>query len=72
MRKEIDGEVHEDARVEMAIIGPPTWSPLMRYRFYMEHKPEDHLTVWYIYKISKYLGTYTPPGWFLKLIGQVK
>ena len=65
-----NGEVCEDARVEMTTLGP-LWSPLIRFRFYMEHQPEKHLTVWYIHKISKIFGTYTPPAWFLKLIGQV-
>lgn len=71
MKQNDDGELVDNARVEVSLIGP-WWSPLMRYRFYMDHKPEDHLTVWYIYKFSKYFGTYTPPGWFLKLIGQIK
>jgi hypothetical protein len=66
-----DGIIHDKARVEVELIGPE-WLRLLRYRFYMDHQPKDHLTVWKIYKISNIFGTYTPPGWFLKLIGQVK
>ena len=65
------GELIDTARVEITNIGP-VWSPLIRYRFYMTQQPENHLTHWYVHKLSKYLGSYTPPGWFLRLIGQVK
>lgn len=66
-----EGQVLDTARVEMTIIGPH-WSPVMRFRFYMSHRPEDHVTVWMVRWVSKWLGTYTPPGWFLKLIGQAE
>ena len=65
------GELVDGARVECGLIGP-TWSPLMRIRVYMNHKPEDHMTVWHVRWFSNIFGTYTPPGWFLQLIGQIK
>jgi len=65
-----NNEITDGARVEVSLISPK-WIPILRYRFYMNHKPEDHLTVWHT-KWAKYIGSYTPPGWFLKLIGQVK
>jgi hypothetical protein len=66
-----NNELVDTARVEVGLIGP-TWSPLMRIRVYFDYKPEDHMTVWHIRWISNIFGTYTPPGWFLQLIGQVK
>ena len=71
MRTFVGQEMHEDARVEVSLIGPD-WLRLIRYRFYMESQPEDHLTVWKILKVEKLFGSYTPPGWFLRIIGQVK
>jgi hypothetical protein len=71
MKMNDNNELIDTAKVEIKILGP-TWSPLMRTRIFMDHKPEDHLTVWYIYWFSKIFGTYTPPGWFLKIIGQIK
>lgn len=71
MKKIVDGEIHESARVEVSLLGP-SWTPLMRFRFYMESNPKDHLTVWKVYKLSNWIGTYTPPGWFLRLIGQAE
>lgn len=65
------GECCDNAKVKMTIIGPP-WSPLLRFRIYMDHQPNKHLTHWYINRISKYIGSYTPPSWFLKLIGQIE
>lgn len=66
-----DGDFLDDARVEIGLIGPD-WSPLLRFRIFMNHDPENHLTIWHWKYVSKYLGTYTPPGWFLKIIGQIK
>jgi hypothetical protein len=66
-----DGNLLDGARVEIGLIGP-SWSPLLRIRVYMDHKPEDHVTVWHVRYLSTWFGNYTPPGWFLKLIGQVK
>ncbi len=70
LKRNEDGDFLDDARVEMAI--PFKWLPILRYRFYLDHQPQDHLTVWWVNPISRYLGSYTPPPWFLKLIGQVK
>ncbi len=65
-----DGKMRDTARVEMSIIGP-WWSPLMRTRIYMDHEqPGRHITQWWVYPISKYIGSWTPPPWFLRLIGQ--
>jgi len=71
MKTNDQGELIDTAKIEMALIGP-IWSPLMRIRIFMDHKQEDHMTIWYINWLSKIIGTYTPPGWFLKLIGQIK
>lgn len=68
----LTGEVNDKARVEISIVGNPRWSPLMRFRFYMDHKPDDHLTVWWCRWLTPILGYYTPPAWFLRLIGQTK
>ena len=65
------GDLIDTAKIEMALIGP-YWSPLMRTRIFMDHKPEDHMTVWHVRWLCNIIGSYTPPGWFLKLIGQTK
>jgi len=44
-----NGTLRDEARAEVDIIGPVTWSPVLRFRFYMNHNPEDHMTVWYVY-----------------------
>lgn len=63
-----------ECRVEMRILGPPSWSPLMRIRIHMSHAPYECITVWKFFMfnfcMNKIFGTYTPPQWFLKLIGQ--
>jgi hypothetical protein len=66
-----NGDLEDDARVELGIVGP-WWSPIMRFRVYMNHKPEEHLTIWKVHRLSHYVGSWTPPGWLLKLIGEVK
>ncbi len=68
-----DGDLVDDGvRLEMGLVGP-TWSPVMRFRFYvptLHH--EDHITIWKVRWLSRWLGSYTPPGWFLRLVGEVK
>jgi hypothetical protein len=71
MKSNEDGDLIDNARVEMGLIGP-VWSPLMRIRIFMEHQPEDHITIWKVRWLSSIFGSYTPPGWFLKIIGQIK
>lgn len=66
-----NNELVDTARIEAGLIGP-AWLHIMRIRVYWDHKPEDHMTVWHIRWLSNIFGTYTPPGWFLQLIGQVK
>lgn len=71
MQSNDQGELIDTAKIEVGLIGP-IWSPLMRIRIFFDHKPEDHMTVWHVRWLSDIFGRYTPPGWFLKLIGQVK
>lgn len=67
-----DGTIHDEARVEMGLVGGSR-SPIMFFRFYMSHQPEDvHLTIWKWHRVSEYVGSWTPPAWLLKLMGQVK
>jgi hypothetical protein len=72
LRTTDEGDLIDDARVEIGLVGP-IWSPIMRFRFYMSHQPDKHMTVWKLpWNWFHWLfGTYTPPIWFLKLINQV-
>lgn len=65
-----DGTVLDEARVEMSV--PWLRFPLLRFRFYLSHQPEDHLTVWQIVPIHRFVGGWNPPRWFLKLTNQIK
>lgn len=49
---------------------PGLWT--WRYRIYFDHQPENHMTVYYHRHLTRYLGSYTPPGWFLRLIGEIE
>lgn len=67
----IDGVFHDKARAEMELIGPD-WLNLLRFRFYMDHKPEDHLTVFYHRWLSKVFGSWNPPLWLMNWLNKDK
>jgi hypothetical protein len=65
----IDGVFHDKARVEMDFVGPD-WLNLLRFRFYMDHKPEDHVTILFHRYLGKVFGSWNPPYWLINMFNK--